>query len=336
MQKNYQSKISNLIIKTSLLAIFSLSPVHADNSMIELLNMAEGMDRAEKLDLKEYIYQANNCTKNRNFSCSETNIAKASKYAKSVDDKKMIESARNLVTSEKKLIEQEEEQRQIAEAKRKEEASRVAEQSKIDVGLIMNAITTAAARVNQEKIDQYKATESIRRVIEESKRKAIEKPYMGIGQTSTSANSNQRSTSSPSSINTMQSSSKAAPNSSDKNLLQAMNQYSQISNNLGAMNSSSAEKYLCEHTETKLAKTCDDAMEFARSFSQDDFIVVGGKPERRNGRGIKSISACEKWTPTSTLPNGDKVTFETSYKVFIKYTTNSDTPCGATGMTVSK
>ena len=98
------------------------SYAQTQNSLVELLKMSEQLDHADKQDLRELLRRADDCTVNRNFICSESNIERASKLARDSTDKKFIESSRQKVITEKQIVAKEnreaEERLRIAEEKR--------------------------------------------------------------------------------------------------------------------------------------------------------------------------------------------------------------------------
>jgi len=89
---------------------------------MDMLDMSEKLDRADKQELRSFLSRADDCTANRNFSCSESNIERAAKLAKDSADKKLLESSRLKITTEKQLI--------AREAKEAEEQMRLAEESR--------------------------------------------------------------------------------------------------------------------------------------------------------------------------------------------------------------
>ena len=102
-------------------------PASAD--MKDLLEMSEKLDKIEKQDFGDAIDKANACTRARDFSCTNAQLAKAAKLANGTRDKQMLAAAQQNMANEKARIAEEErqraeEQRRIAEA---EERLRVAD-----------------------------------------------------------------------------------------------------------------------------------------------------------------------------------------------------------------
>lgn len=85
-----------------------------------LLDMADQLDGLEKQDFQAAIDKANACTRGRNFSCSESELAKAAKSVNGGQDKKILAAAHRNIANEKARIAEEERQRA-------EEERRVAE-----------------------------------------------------------------------------------------------------------------------------------------------------------------------------------------------------------------
>ena len=105
-----------------LISCFASSCVYAQGNLMDMLDMSEKLDRADKQELRSFLSRADDCTANRNFSCSESNIERAAKLAKDNADKKLLESSRLKITTEKQLI--------AREAKEAEEHMRLAEESR--------------------------------------------------------------------------------------------------------------------------------------------------------------------------------------------------------------
>lgn len=126
--------MNNLLSKPLLLAAFVAaalacmpafaamkSKVAKDDGMSGLIDMSDQLDGIDKQDFQAAIERANDCTRARNFSCSESELAKAAKSANSGQDKKTLATARQNITNEKVQIAAEERQRA-------EEARRVAKE----------------------------------------------------------------------------------------------------------------------------------------------------------------------------------------------------------------
>ncbi|MGE5525373.1 MAG: hypothetical protein ACM3SS_16795, partial [Rhodospirillaceae bacterium] len=123
----------NAELKRSLASVGLLSgilfaaPVYGD--IKDLLEMSEKLDKIEKQDFGEAIDKANTCTRARDFSCTNSWLAKASKLANGSRDKQLLAAAQQNMADEKARVAEEErqraeEQRRIAEA---EERLRIAE-----------------------------------------------------------------------------------------------------------------------------------------------------------------------------------------------------------------
>jgi hypothetical protein len=96
----------------------------ADDDMSGLLEMSDQLDKVDKEDFQAAIDRANDCTRARNFSCSESELAKAGKLANGAKDKKVLAAARQSIVDEKALIAEEErrreKERQLAEERARE------------------------------------------------------------------------------------------------------------------------------------------------------------------------------------------------------------------------
>ncbi len=138
----------------------------ASNAMAgidDLLEMSEKLDNIEKQDFVAAIDRANACTKARNFSCTEAQLAKASKSAGSAKDRQTVLAARQNMEKEKAQIAEEyrlaeaarvkaeeqlrlaeeAEQRRIARAEQAEEEARQSETNKQGLFAIAGAIGIA-------------------------------------------------------------------------------------------------------------------------------------------------------------------------------------------------
>lgn len=87
------------------------TPLQASGKATDLLEMADQLDQIDKKDFQESIDRANACTRARNFSCSESELAKSAKAANSGQDKKTLAAARQNIANEKARIAEEERQR---------------------------------------------------------------------------------------------------------------------------------------------------------------------------------------------------------------------------------
>ena len=88
------------------LALFGLcliSPPVAAN-VSDLLEMSEKMDQADKQDFQSMLNKANDCTRARNFSCSEEQLRKAAKLVNGSNDKQALNSATQNLQAEKKQV----------------------------------------------------------------------------------------------------------------------------------------------------------------------------------------------------------------------------------------
>ena len=124
-------KITNSFYALGLavMAILLASPPVAA-SISDLLEMSEKMDKADKQDLLTILDKANDCTRARNFSCSEEHLRKAAKLANGNKDKLALNTATQNLQAEKQRVREEalakaEQERQIRLAEeRREEARR--------------------------------------------------------------------------------------------------------------------------------------------------------------------------------------------------------------------
>lgn len=140
------------------------SKVADEEDMTELLEMSDQLDKVDKEDFQAAIDRANNCTRARDFSCSESELAKAGKAANGAKDKKLLLAARQSIVGEKARIAEEErrraeEERRLAEAEK--ERQRLAMQEEED-----RAPSTASqiALFGSLFLDAYKNQLDIKRV----------------------------------------------------------------------------------------------------------------------------------------------------------------------------
>jgi hypothetical protein len=102
-----------------------------------LFDMVDQLDAADKLDFKIVIDRANVCTRERNFSCSESELSKAAKVANSSQDKKVLALARQNIVNEKARVAEEARQQQARleeerEERRERQRERQAERDRED------------------------------------------------------------------------------------------------------------------------------------------------------------------------------------------------------------
>jgi hypothetical protein len=113
--------LSKTILLSLMLSISIKAIAAADFSLLE---MSEQMDGIDKQDFQSAINKANACIRARNFSCAESELAKAVKAANGGQDKKLLLAAQNGLKSEKQALANEirraEEQR-LAQVRRDEE-----------------------------------------------------------------------------------------------------------------------------------------------------------------------------------------------------------------------
>jgi hypothetical protein len=107
-------------------AVLACAPVQA-KTQENLFDMAEQLDQMDKQDFQAAIDRANDCTRARDFSCSEKELAKAAKVANGGKDKKILAAARQGVVGEKARIAEEQRQRAEQARRREEEARQLAE-----------------------------------------------------------------------------------------------------------------------------------------------------------------------------------------------------------------
>lgn len=101
--------------------------VHAASSkqeqlkLLDKLEKLDMLDKLDRLDFQDAIDSANNCTKQRRFSCSLNNIAKAEELAETSEQQDLISFARQDYDNEKSAVEHEQELRRMErEFERKE------------------------------------------------------------------------------------------------------------------------------------------------------------------------------------------------------------------------
>lgn len=93
-------------------------PVPAPNT--SLLDMVDQLDTLDQQDLSRALEQADQCTRERDFDCSNAQIEKASKFANGAKDQLALETSRQKISREKTVI-AEEERRRLEEERRREQ-----------------------------------------------------------------------------------------------------------------------------------------------------------------------------------------------------------------------
>lgn len=130
------------------------SKAAADDDIFGMLEMSDQLDRLDSRDFQEAIDRVNDCTRARDFSCSEKELAKAAKLANGAQDKKTLLAARQNVVSEKALIAEEKRRREEEEwrlAKEEERRREAAEQRAYEESIReMEAEEKRAARAREE------------------------------------------------------------------------------------------------------------------------------------------------------------------------------------------
>lgn len=101
-----------------LLIVFVSTSAFAKSA--DLFDMADQFDAMDKQDFQGFIEKANSCTRTRNFSCTESELAKANKLANSAADKKILLASQTALKNEKNRMEQE----RLEGIRREEEAER--------------------------------------------------------------------------------------------------------------------------------------------------------------------------------------------------------------------
>lgn len=107
------------------LAAMAMAPLPVTAVTTDLLEMSDEFDRLDKQDFQEAIDKATSCTRMRDFSCAESELAKAAKVANGGQDKKILLASRQSLANERQQLANErrraEEERQ-AQIRREEEA----------------------------------------------------------------------------------------------------------------------------------------------------------------------------------------------------------------------
>jgi hypothetical protein len=110
----------------------TLAPAFAamDQSLLE---MSEQMDGIDKQDFQSAINKANTCTRARNFSCAESELAKAAKSANSGQDKKTLLASQTGLNNERQALADEirrAEEERLAQIRRDEEEEQAQRKNK--------------------------------------------------------------------------------------------------------------------------------------------------------------------------------------------------------------
>jgi len=94
-----------------------------------LLQMTQQLDQLDKMDFDAAIEEANACTRNRNYTCTEKQLAKAAKFARGAQDKHIMQLAQQSLAAEKQREAEERRRRREEEERlaREEEERREAE-----------------------------------------------------------------------------------------------------------------------------------------------------------------------------------------------------------------
>ena len=100
------------ILLVFFLAVCPYGYTQPQNSLMQLLDMSEQLDRADKQDLADLIYRVKTCTAKRDFECANANIFKAQKLARGNQDQRQVAAAMQAIDDEKRAMVKEEEDRQ--------------------------------------------------------------------------------------------------------------------------------------------------------------------------------------------------------------------------------
>lgn len=108
----------------------------SEANTFDLLEMSEKLDQADKQNFTAAIDKANTCIRQRNFTCTETELIKASKMANGSRDKQTLLSVRenmanekNRIIKEQQRIAEEERRAQVAQAERLRQQQAAADKS---------------------------------------------------------------------------------------------------------------------------------------------------------------------------------------------------------------
>ena len=125
---------SKVLFYTLCLAVMAISVPLAAAKSSNLLDMMDQLDKLDKKDMQSLLDKANDCTRARNFSCSEEQLRKAAKLVNDRQDKLALNFATSNLQAEKQRVDQEararaEQERQArqAELRRREEEDRAEE-----------------------------------------------------------------------------------------------------------------------------------------------------------------------------------------------------------------
>lgn len=114
---NWKRGLLNFVL-LSLLASVAAAAIAMDTNLLELLEVSDQIDKSEKQDFQAALDRANACIRARNFTCAESELAKAKKVANSGQDKKRLLASQGGLASEKQ---------QLANEKIREEKARLAQ-----------------------------------------------------------------------------------------------------------------------------------------------------------------------------------------------------------------
>lgn len=131
--KNIQMKSVCIAVWLCLLAFSSATASAAKPQQAvepDIFDMVDQFDQADKKDLQALLDRANDCTRARNFTCSEEQLRRAAKLANNSRDRQALNSATQNLQAEQQRVREEiaraerERQIQLAEARRREEEDR--------------------------------------------------------------------------------------------------------------------------------------------------------------------------------------------------------------------
>lgn len=124
------SGLKKNILFILMIIVFSVQVVQAASSkeeklkLLEKLEKLDMLDKLDRLDFQDAIDTANNCTKERRFSCTLNNITKAEELAETSEQVLLIQYARQDYENEKLTVEYEKEIRIMEEDFRRKERMR--------------------------------------------------------------------------------------------------------------------------------------------------------------------------------------------------------------------
>jgi len=110
--------------RSLLIVVLFLSVPYTSAYKNNLLEMSDQLDALDKIDFQQSIDKANSCTRARNFKCTESELAKATKLAVDVKDREVLSNAQNNLKNEKIVIAKEEIAREEAEQQRQAQLER--------------------------------------------------------------------------------------------------------------------------------------------------------------------------------------------------------------------